>query len=113
MHDIVRETMLTLSFVQVLLTAALATTSPPSPGNLLHDPLTRDDSWIPTERVSTGPPMLSPTARLTRPDPDAYIFDAWQHASSGTSGDPCLRIRYKSPPRGTTSWGTTSFEKRC
>ncbi|KAM7315363.1 uncharacterized protein ISCGN_005147 [Ixodes scapularis] len=94
MHDITRETMQTLSFVQVLLTAALAATSPTSPGNLLHDPLTRDDSRIAAKHVATGPPMLSPT---TRPDPDAYIFDAWQHSSSGTSRDPCLRRRLQKP----------------
>ncbi|XP_042148598.1 uncharacterized protein LOC121837154 isoform X4 [Ixodes scapularis] len=82
---------------KVLLTAALAATSPTSPGNLLHDPLTRDDSRIAAEHVATGPPMLSPTTRLARPDPDAYIFDAWQHSSSGTSRDPCLRGRLQKP----------------
>ncbi|KAM7315362.1 uncharacterized protein ISCGN_005146 [Ixodes scapularis] len=86
--------MQTLSFVQVLLTAALAATSPTSPGNLLHDPLTQDDSRIAAKHVATGPPMLSPTMR---PDPDAYIFDAWQHSSSGTSRDPCLRRRLQKP----------------
>ncbi|KAM7287738.1 uncharacterized protein ISCGN_031429 [Ixodes scapularis] len=70
---------------------------PTSPGNRLHDPLTWDDSRIAAEHLPTGPPMLSPT---TRPDPDAYIFDAWQHSSSGTSRDPCLRGRLQKP----TTW---------
>ncbi|KAM7310063.1 hypothetical protein ISCGN_007023 [Ixodes scapularis] len=86
-----------LVILQVLLSAALATTSPTSPGNLLHDPLTRDDARIAAEHVATGPPMLSPTTRLARPDPDAYIFDAWQHSSSGTSRGPCLRGRLQKP----------------
>ncbi|MDD9361401.1 MAG: hypothetical protein PV344_00500, partial [Anaplasma sp.] len=80
------DTMQTLSFAQVLLATALATTST---GNL-HDPRTWDDSRITAERVSTstGPPMLSPTTRPSLPGPDAYTFDFWQHAPSGTSHVP-------------------------